>query len=125
MDVRTTSRTKRAPRFTLVVVLVASLALLGACSSGSKKGSPAGRTKNARTAVAPIVRWHQCLARHGVHVKKQTAKAKFTRQKLAAALKKSKKLRLKFTAALLKPPTGIQVAVYRRAASACLKPGAL
>jgi hypothetical protein len=129
MDVRTTSRSTsrsmRLSRFTLVVVLVASLALLGACSSGSKKKGSTTGNNNARTALAPSVRWRQCLARHGVKVKAPPAHAKFTRQQLGAALKKSKKLRLRFVAALLKPPKGVVVARYRTAANACLKPGAL
>lgn len=108
--------------------LVSSVALFDACSSSS--GTKARQPSTAASRPSNLVRWRQCLVRHGATLPaKHPIKPTFTRAQLVRALRKNKALRLKFAAALLKAPPGFakasQKARYERAAQACVKPGAL
>ena len=126
MNARLSTRNRFGPRTTglgrllIAVVLVASLTLLTACSSSGKKADPPAKPP-AQTA---LVRWKQCLARHGVRIPaaQHTKKANFTRAQLVRALRRSKTLRAKFAAALLRTPPGVQEALYKTAAIACSPP---
>jgi hypothetical protein len=108
-------------RLLVAVVLIASLTLLTACSSSSGKKSN-GKVKPP--AVTALVRWKQCLARHGVKLPtaQHTKKASFTRAQLIRALRRSKVFRAKFAAALLRTPPGVQESIYKTAAIACSPP---
>ena len=113
----------RAPRMLIVLALLASLVFFDACSSS---GTAARKQTAAARATPNLVRWRQCLVRHGAKLTARKAvKAKFTRAQLVRALRKNKTLRLKFAAALVKAPPGVEVTRYKRAAQACIKPGAL
>ena len=95
--------------------------MVTACSSSSGKKT---NGKPKAPAVTALVRWKQCLARHGVKLPtaQHTKKANFTRAQLVKALRRSKALRAKFAAALLRTPPGIQEAIYKTAAIACSPP---
>jgi hypothetical protein len=120
MDARLSSRSLGSARVLLACALVAMLMLFTACSSSSKSSKPP--TKAA--AQTSLVRWRQCLARHGVRfpVAKPAAPKKpiFTRRQLLIALQKNPKLRAEFGKALLKAPPGIAAARYKAAVTACL-----
>src|SRR3978361_1810648 len=110
MNRREASRSQHLSRVVLVLALVSSVALFGACSS-SKGTKTQAKPPVTTPARSKLVLWRQCLVRHGGKRGKAapvSAKAQLKRQQLVKALQKSKALRLKVAAQLLKAPPGVE-----------------
>lgn len=117
MVARPSSRHLGGARALLAGPVVAIL-LLAACSSTAESTKPPPRAPQAS-----LLRWRQCLTRHGVTfppAAKPPAKAPFSREQLLQALQRNPKLRAEFGKALLEPPPGVAAAPYKVAATACL-----